>query len=97
MQRPSGATLLGYVTTGQYCYSEGKSYGIGCVTATGLARVIELETKQRLEHPLGSQVGGSNGKAGAGSSNHLKVPRMMVLVRSVRSKASRLAKLTIVS
>ncbi|KAG0280188.1 hypothetical protein BGZ96_001647 [Linnemannia gamsii] len=97
MQRPAGATLLGYVTTGQYCYSEGKSYGIGCVTATGLARVIELETKQRLEHPLSYQPGGSNGKAGTGSSNPLKVPRMMVLVRSVRSKASRLAKLTIVS
>lgn|SRR5690349_18966781 len=99
MKRPAGATLLGYVTTGQYCYSEGKSYGIGCVTATGLARVIELETKQRLEHPLSSQASGSRSgsRAGAGSSTSFKVPRMMVLVRSVRSKASRLAKLTIVS
>ncbi|KAF8938323.1 hypothetical protein BGZ47_008637 [Haplosporangium gracile] len=99
MRRPAGTTLLGYVTTGQYCYSEGKSYGIGCVTATGLARVVELETKQRLEHPLSSQgsSNGSGGKAGTGPSTPLKVPRMMVLVRSVRSKASRLAKLTIVS
>ncbi|KAF9153091.1 hypothetical protein BG015_004107 [Linnemannia schmuckeri] len=99
MRRPAGTTLLGYVTTGQYCYSEGKSYGIGCVTATGLARMVELETKQRLEHSLSSQgsSNGSGGKAGAGPSTPLKVPRMMVLVRSVRSKASRLAKLTIVS
>ncbi|KAK3842323.1 MAG: NUC188 domain-containing protein [Linnemannia gamsii] len=99
MKRPPGATLLGYVTTGQYCYSEGQSYGIGCVTATGLARVIELETRQRLDHPLTSGMGGKAGASGrgCGGPTPLKVPRMMVLVRSVRSKASRLAKLTIVS
>ncbi|KAG0204946.1 hypothetical protein BGX33_008187 [Mortierella sp. NVP41] len=91
MKRPPASTLLGYVTTGQYCYSEGKSYGIGCVSATGLARVIELETKQRLEHPQGS------GSSSSCKGNGLKVPGMMVLIRSVRSKASRLAKLTIVS
>ncbi|KAG0210747.1 hypothetical protein BGX28_009022 [Mortierella sp. GBA30] len=83
MMRPPPETLLGYVTTGQYCYSEGKSYGIGCCSATGLARVVESETKRRLE-----------GSAGAAQSN---VPRMMVLVRSIRSKASRLAKLTVLS
>ncbi|KAF9958011.1 hypothetical protein BGZ72_001040 [Mortierella alpina] len=84
MARPPAGTLLGYVTTGQYCYSEGKSYGIGCCSATGLARVIESETKQRLEG------------AGTGTATS-KTPRMMVLVRSIRSKASRLAKLTVLS
>lgn len=84
MARPPAETLLGYVTTGQYCYSEGKSYGIGCCSAAGLARVIESETKQRLE------------AAGAGKATS-KTPRMMVLVRSIRSKASRLAKLTVLS
>ncbi|KAG0273111.1 hypothetical protein BGZ95_011061 [Linnemannia exigua] len=98
MKRPPGTTLLGYVTTGQYCYSEGQSYGIGCVTATGLARVIELETRQQLDHPLTSGMRGKAGTSGGcGGPTSLKVPRMMVLVRSVRSKASRLAKLTIVS
>ena len=84
MARPPAGALLGYVTTGQYCYSEGKSYGIGCCSATGLARVIESETKQRLEG------------AGAGTATS-KTPRMMVLVRSIRSKASRLAKLSVLS
>ncbi|KAF9927557.1 hypothetical protein FBU30_003064 [Linnemannia zychae] len=97
MNRPPKATLLGYVTTGQYCYSEGKSYGIGCVTATGLARVIELEAKQQLEHPLIHQMSGvSNGTGSGPSTIPPKVPKMMVLVRSVRSRVSRLAKLTIV-
>ncbi|KAG0037986.1 hypothetical protein BGZ82_001387 [Podila clonocystis] len=77
MVRPPLETLLGYVTTGQYCYSEGKNYGIGCCSALGLARLIAFEFK-----------------AGATPASGSKVPKMMVLVRSVRSKASRLAKLT---
>ncbi|KAG0369036.1 hypothetical protein BGZ54_000544 [Gamsiella multidivaricata] len=85
MALPPSETLLGYVTTGQYCYSEGKSYGIGCCSATGLAHVIAAETRQRLELQ----------KSAVGTP--LKVPRMLVLVRSVRSKASRLAKLTVLS
>ncbi|KAI1314457.1 hypothetical protein EDD11_002159 [Mortierella claussenii] len=80
MAIPSSETLLGYVTTGQYCYSEGKGYGIGCCSAAGLAQVIAAETRQRLE-----------------LQKNIKMPRMMVLVRSIRSKASRLAKLTILS
>ncbi|KAG0334323.1 hypothetical protein BG000_008415 [Podila horticola] len=80
MIRPPPETLLGYVTTGQYCYSEGKSYGIGCCSALGLARLITFESK-----------------AGATPSSGPKVPKMMVLVRSIRSKASRLAKLTVLS
>ncbi|KAF9907984.1 hypothetical protein EC991_010332 [Linnemannia zychae] len=101
MKKPPGSTLLGYVTTGQYCYSEGKSYGIGCVTATGLARVIELETKQRSEYPMAESQGSNNKGRGSkprtSGPTPIKVPQMMVLVRSVRSKASRVAKLTIVS
>ncbi|KAF9285583.1 hypothetical protein BGZ74_001451 [Mortierella antarctica] len=80
MIRPPPETLLGYVTTGQYCYSEGKNYGIGCCSALGLARLIAFESK-----------------AGATPASGSKVPKMMVLVRSVRSKASRLAKLTVLS
>ncbi|KAF8985601.1 hypothetical protein BGZ46_003296 [Entomortierella lignicola] len=49
MAIPPPETLLGYVTTGQYCYSEGKYYGIGCCSATGLARLIASETRQRIE------------------------------------------------
>ncbi|KAG0015916.1 hypothetical protein BGZ80_009548 [Entomortierella chlamydospora] len=85
---PPPGTLLGYVTTGQYCYSEGKSYGIGCCSATGLAHLIASESRQRIEMQ----------KLTAASNKVLsKVPRMMVLVRSIRSRASRLAKLTILS
>lgn len=80
MIRPPPETLLGYVTTGQYCYSEGKSYGIGCCSALGLARLIAFESK-----------------VGAAPTSGPKVPKMMVLVRSTRSKASRLAKLTVLS
>ncbi|KAF9217819.1 hypothetical protein BGZ59_009792 [Podila verticillata] len=80
MIRPPPETLLGYVTTGQYCYSEGKSYGIGCCSALGLGRLIAFESK-----------------AGAAPTSGPKVPKMMVLVRSTRSKASRLAKLTVLS
>ncbi|KAF9111129.1 hypothetical protein BGX27_005364 [Mortierella sp. AM989] len=88
MAIPSPDTLLGYVTTGQYCYSEGKGYGIGCCSATGLAHLIALETRQR-----------DNLQKTAKASNKTppKLPRMMVLVRSIRSRASRLAKLTILS
>ncbi|KAG0346029.1 hypothetical protein BG004_002619 [Podila humilis] len=83
MTRPRPETLLGYVTTGQYCYSEGKSYGVGCCSALGLARLIAFETGpgSRMKKP----------------SNGVKVPKMMVLVRSTRSRASRLAKLTVLS
>ncbi|KAF9359856.1 hypothetical protein BGX26_011233 [Mortierella sp. AD094] len=88
MAIPPPGTLLGYVTTGQYCYSEGKSYGIGCCSATGLAHLITSEARQRTEIQ----------KSAVTSSKTLpKVPRMMVLVRSIRSRASRLAKLTILS
>ncbi|KAF9175584.1 hypothetical protein BGX21_001585 [Mortierella sp. AD011] len=88
MAIPPPGTLLGYVTTGQYCYSEGKSYGIGCCSATGLAHLIASESRQRIEMQ----------KLAAASNKVLpKVPRMMVLVRSIRSRASRLAKLTILS
>ncbi|KAF9898081.1 hypothetical protein BX616_004518 [Lobosporangium transversale] len=80
MAIPPPETLLGYVTTGQYCYSEGKSYGIACCSATGLAHVIEAETRQRQ-----------------GLQKGAKAPKMMVLVRSIRSKVTRLAKLTILS
>ncbi|GJJ72973.1 ribonuclease P/MRP protein subunit POP1 [Entomortierella parvispora] len=83
---PAPETLLGYVTTGQYCYSEGQAYGIGCVSATGLARLIQSETRQRLTTA-----------STKGSSTPIKTPKLMVLVRSIRSKASRLAKLQILS
>ncbi|KAG0297060.1 hypothetical protein BGZ98_000715 [Dissophora globulifera] len=82
---PSPDTLLGYITTGQYCYSEGKSYGIGCCSATGLARLIELETGQRAA--LRRDAVGTPPK----------VPTMMVLVRNIRSKVSRPAKLSILA
>ncbi|KAG0051075.1 hypothetical protein BGZ83_004107 [Gryganskiella cystojenkinii] len=81
---PPPETLLGYVTTGQYCYSEGQSYGIGCCSATGLARLIETETRQRLS-------------TSTSSSTPMKTPKLMVLVRSIRSKVTRLAKLQILS
>ncbi|KAG0236775.1 hypothetical protein BGX31_003811 [Mortierella sp. GBA43] len=88
MAVPPPETLIGYVTTGQYCYSEGKYYGIGCCSAAGLARVIELETKQRM------QLQKDHTEAG---TTLPKVPRMMVLARSIRSRVSRLAKLAILS
>ncbi|KAF9348058.1 hypothetical protein BGX34_002698 [Mortierella sp. NVP85] len=95
---PPPDSLLGYVTTGQYCYSEGKSYGIGCCSATGLARLIELETRQRTTSSPSSTTMTTTtttmARQGAASP---KVPRMMVLVRSVRSRVSRLAKLAILS
>ncbi|KAF9435347.1 hypothetical protein BGZ76_006455 [Entomortierella beljakovae] len=88
MQIPPPESLIGYVTTGQYCYSEGKSYGIGCCSATGLAHVMTTEIRQKKELQEEAKVSGKPMP---------KVPRMMVLVRSVRSRASRLAKLTILS
>jgi len=86
MAIPPPETLLGYVTTGQYCYSEGQAYGIGCVSATGMARLIESETRQRLTTASTKD-----------SPTPIKTPKLMVLVRSIRSKASRLAKLQILS
>ncbi|KAK3822612.1 MAG: ribonucleases P/MRP protein subunit POP1-domain-containing protein [Benniella sp.] len=102
---PPPDSLLGYVITGQYCYSEGKSYGIGCCSATGLAKLIEQETRQRTTSSSSSPPPSTTTtttatvmmtmtRQGAGSP---KVPRMMVLVRSVRSRVSRLAKLAILS
>lgn len=88
MAIPPPETLLGYITTGQYCYSEGKNYGIGCCSATGLARIMELETRQQTQKNLNDT---------ASMSPPTKVPKMMVLVRSIRSRVSRLAKLAILS
>ncbi|KAG0247545.1 hypothetical protein BG011_001319 [Mortierella polycephala] len=106
MAKPPPETLLGYVTTGQYCYSEGKYYGIGCCSATGLARVIEFETRQRLEWQAQAKAQAQNSPsastaiistASAVVAATPKLPKMMVLVRSIRSRVSRLAKLTILS
>ncbi|KAF9584858.1 hypothetical protein BGW38_004904 [Lunasporangiospora selenospora] len=93
--QPPPGTLIGYVTTGQYCYSDGKSYGIGCCSATGVASVLELETRYKLKHKIeaGPYIDLEAEMSNTRLVNFQKVPRMMVIVRSTRSRVSRLARL----
>ncbi|KAF9970400.1 hypothetical protein BGZ73_006883 [Actinomortierella ambigua] len=96
-QRPPAETLLGYITTGQYCYSEGKSFAIGCCSAVGLARLMRAEqmreaAKRQQDQPPEDTTGTHSAiKATNG------VPRMMVLIRGTTSHLSRPAKLTILT
>jgi ribonuclease P/MRP protein subunit POP1 len=75
--------LLGYITTGDYCLSEGKSFGIGCCSVLGLLNLLKFqhEERQRMKAQFPNR----------------KIPTILVLIRGITSRISRPAKLIIFS
>ncbi|KAG0244945.1 hypothetical protein BGW41_005544 [Actinomortierella wolfii] len=98
---PPAETLLGYITTGQYCYSEGKSFAIGCCSAVGLARVMRAEQMRDAAKKQKGEQGEQEEQDSFGTASRTKgtngVPRMLVLIRGTTSHLSRPAKLSILT